>query len=130
MKTPYKKLNQTLKEYKLLQDKQSACFETELLPDIKTLNFERTKVFACLKNELDHFLNMRHYDGNWAECLVFYQTELGIIMAKDQILKKAIAGYRDELRQHMCDTSKQKTAIHGYARTTRLTDRQTIRFSG
>ena len=121
MKPSYKKLNQTLEEYKLLQDKQLACFETELLPDIASFNFERSEVFIRLKNNLDPLLKMRHHDESVADCLAFYRKELGVIIAKDKNIKKTIAGYRDELRRHMYDTSKQKTAFRGYARAAGLT---------
>lgn len=116
MKSKLNALDRSMEKYKDIQEKQINAFETELMPDLESLNFERTAVFADLKNNLDHFSNIIHYEPDM-ELIIHYQTRLKEIMETDERLKERITQYKNELKQHMLDTSKTKTAFHGYKKS-------------
>lgn len=116
MKSKFNPLDRSMEKYKAIQEKQINAFETELMPDLESLNFERAAVFADLKNNLDHFSNIIHYEPDM-ELIIHYQTRLKEIMETDERLKERITQYKNELKQHMLDTSKTKTAFHGYKKS-------------
>ncbi len=129
MENTVKKLNQSIEKYKAIQKKQITLFDTELMPDLGSLNFERASAFADLKNNLDRFLNMIHYEDN-NDLMTFYQNQLSLLIETDGELKKTISQYKNELKQHMCDMNKSKTAFHGYAKSVRSFDQKTFGFTG
>ena len=118
-----------MEKYKDIQEKQINAFETELMPDLESLNFERAGVFADLKNNLDHFSNIIHYKPDM-ELIIHYQTQLKEIMEIDELLKKRIIEYKKELKQHMLDTSKSKTAFHGYKKAAGSTGLKSVYITG
>jgi len=118
-----------MEKYKAIQEKQINAFETELMPDLESLNFERAAVFADLKNNLDHFSNLVHDEPDM-ELIVHYQTQLEEIMKIDELLKKRITQYKNELKRHMSDTSKSKIAFHGYKKSAGSTGLKSIYISG
>jgi hypothetical protein len=132
MNIQYKYLTRAIENYKTLQEKQITLFETQLLPDLESLNFERAAAFADLKNNLDHFLNLIHDDtrDTHSDFIVFYQNELHQIVLKDDMLKKKISEHRNELKQHMGETNKNKKAFHGYAGAAGSNRLKTICFNG
>ncbi|MDX9964131.1 hypothetical protein, partial [Desulfobacter postgatei] len=89
MKSKLNALDRSMEKYKDIQEKQINAFETELMPDLESLNFERAAVFADLKNNLDHFSNIIHYEPDM-ELIIHYQTRLKEIMETDERLKKRI----------------------------------------
>jgi uncharacterized membrane-anchored protein YhcB (DUF1043 family) len=129
MKTKFNPLDRSMEKYKAIQEKQINAFETELMPDIESLNFERAAVFADLKNNLDHFSNIVHDEPDMA-LIVHYQNQLEEIMKTDARLKKRITQYKNELKQHMSDTSKSKIAFHGYKNSAGATGLKSVYISG
>ena len=129
MKNKFNPLDRSMEKYKAIQEKQINAFETELMPDIESLNFERAVVFADLKNNLDHFSNIVH-DEHDMELIVHYQTQLKEIMETDELLKKRITQYKNELKQHMFDTNKSKIAFHGYKKSTGSTGLKSLYLTG
>ena len=129
METKFKALDRSIEKYKAIQEKQINTFETELMPDLESLNFERAAVFADLKNNLDHFSNIVHDEPDM-ELIGHYQTQLEEIMETDALLKKRITQYRNELKQHMFDANKNKIAFHGYKKTAGSTGLKSIYISG
>ena len=129
MKSKFKPLDRSMEKYKAIQEKQINAFETELMPDLESLNFERAVVFADLKNNLDHFSNIVHDEPDM-KLILHYQTQLGEIMETDELLKKRITQYRNELKQHMFDTSKNKIAFHGYKKTAGSTGLKSVYLTG
>ena len=110
-------------------DRLTTGIETELMPDLESLNFERATVFADLKNNLDHFSNIIHDEPDM-DLIVHYQTQLKEIMETDELLKKRITQYKNELKQHMFDTNKSKIAFHGYKKSTGSTGLKSLYLTG
>lgn len=129
MKTKFRPLDRSMEKYKAIQEKQINAFETELMPDLESLNFERAAVFADLKNNLDHFSNIIHDEADM-ELIIHYQTQLEEIMETDDVLKKKITRYKNELKQHMFDTSQSKVAFHGYTKSAGSTCLKSIYVTG
>ena len=129
MKSKFDPLDRSIEKYKAIQEKQINTFETELMPDLESLNFERAAVFADLKNNLDHFSNIVHDEPDM-ELIVHYQNQLEEIMKTDGLLKKRITQYKNELKRHMSDTSKSKIAFHGYKKSAGSTGLKSIYVSG
>ncbi len=50
-------LEQSIKEYKSIQEKHITEFETELIPDLESQIFQRAHAFAEMKNNFDDLLN-------------------------------------------------------------------------
>ncbi|RLB86863.1 MAG: hypothetical protein DRH26_16670 [Deltaproteobacteria bacterium] len=128
MEIKFEKLHQSIEEYKAIQDKQISSFETELMPDLESLGFERASAFAELKNNLDHFLNSMH-DETDSDLAVAYQIELNKIMAQDEILTQKISQYKEKLKKHMHSTNQSKTAFNGYANSVKAMNQRTISFT-
>ena len=129
MKSKFDPLDRSIEKYKAIQEKQINTFETELMPDLESLNFERAVVFADLQNNLDHFSNIIHDDADM-ELIVHYQTQLEEIMKTDALLKKRITQYKNELKRHMFDTSKSKIAFHGYTKSAGSTGLKSVYITG
>ena len=108
------KLNQSIRDYQEMQEKQIQAFETEVMPDIENFNFERASVFADLKNHLDDFLNILH-DEDQVRSGLFYQNKIKTILETEGILRDKIHQHKNLLQQHMGDTRNSRTAIKGYA---------------
>lgn len=123
------KLNHAIKEYQDIQETQIFSLDTELLPDIETLNFERASAFAELKNNLDHFLNFSHSESN-IELIQMYKNILDEMLNTDTIIKNKIIHHKNSLKQHMKDISNNKKAIHNYAKSAKQSPKRTIRFTG
>lgn len=129
MKYKFNPLDRSMKKYKSIQEKQINAFETELMPDLESLNFERATIFADLKNNLDHFSNIIHDEVDM-ELIAHYQNQLKEIMETDELLKKKITQYKNELKKHMLDTSKSKTAFHGYTKAAGSSSLKAIYLTG
>ena len=129
MKSKFALLDRSMEKYKAIQEMQINAFETELMPDLESLNFERAAVFADLKNNLDHFSNIIHDDPDM-KLIVHYQTQLKEIMKTDELLKKRIIQYKNELKQHMFHTNKSKIAFHGYKKSAGSSSLKSIYISG
>lgn len=123
------KLNQSIQDYQQMQEKQIQAFETELMPDIETFNFERAFVFADLKNDLDHFLNFLH-DAGQVQSGLFYQNKIKTIMETDMILKDKISRHKNLLQQHMGNTRNSRTAVKGYAGSVKTQNVKTVCLKG
>ncbi len=130
METLVKKLNQSMKAYETLQEKQLSLFDTTLIPDLELLNFERASAFTELKINLDHFLNIIHRGDDLVDLISVYQTRINTILKTDDLLKEKINHHKNEMKQHIADTNKNKVAFQGYANSTRASHLKTISFSG
>lgn len=119
-----------MEAYETLQEKQLSLFDTELIPDLKSLNFERISAFADLKINLDHFLNIIHRGDDVVDLITIYQTRINTILRTDDLLKEKINHHKNEIKQHMGNTNTHKVALQGYANSIRPSHLKTISFSG
>jgi len=122
-------LNRSIDHYRSLQDRHIAAFDTELMPDLSTLTFERAAAFADLKNNLDQFLNILH-DETQLSLALFYQDQLKLIMEIDQRLRERVQTHKDSLARHMKQARAGKTAIRGYATSARMGRPKALGFKG
>lgn len=122
-------LNQAIRDYQTLQEKQLSAMDTQVLPDIETLNFERAAAFADLKNGLDHFLNFSQSE-NTDELAIVYQGLLTDILATDKVIMEKISIHKERLKMHMHRTKKNQAAMSKYADSTRLNHLKTMCFTG
>ncbi len=123
MKIQLQALEKSIERYKSIQKKHIRAFETELLPDIESQNFERAQAFAEMKNQFDELLNRTQDNGteiglNYMETIASYISEINKILKSDSILKEKIIKYKKELKQHLTNTGKVRTAFNGYAAST------------
>ncbi len=122
-------LEKSIEQYKALQEKHIRAFETEIMPDIESQNFERAHAFAEMKNQFDEILNRAQDNGNktgsnYMEAIASYILEISKILKFNSILREKIIKYKKELKQHLSNTGKVRTAFTGYAASTD-TDRYT-----
>jgi len=116
-------LDKSIEQYKAIQKKHIREFETSLLPDIESQNFERKHAFAEMKNQFDELLKRTQYNRteiefNYIEAVAAYISEINKILKFDSILKNKIIKYKKELKQHLTNTGKIRTAFNGYAAST------------
>ncbi len=122
-------LEKSIGQYKAIQEKHIRAFETEIMPDIESQNFERAHAFAEMKIMFDEILNMAQENVNepgfnYMETIASYIPEISKILKVNSILKEKIIKYKKELKQHLTNTGKVRTAFNGYAASTD-TDRYT-----
>lgn len=122
-------LDRSIQEYKDIQAKQCTSLNHDLLPDIETMNFERSGAFTNLKVNLDHFLNLSHSEPD-IDLISRYQAELETILETDRILREQFCLLKDKIKQHMQDIDKGKTIVHKYAKATGRTNIKTICLTG
>ncbi len=122
-------LEKSIGQYKAIQKKHIKAFETEIMPDIELQTFERAHAFAEMKNQFDEILNIAQENVNepglnYMEIIASYISEISKILKFNSILKEKIIKYKKELKQHITNTGKVRTAFTGYAASTD-TDRYT-----
>ncbi|GEM_PF-2971239 len=123
MNTQLLMLDQSIEKYSDIQEKHIRAFETELMPDLESQNFERAYAFADMKNKFNEFLstiqnNKDDIRINYRDTAASYIAKITKILESDAILKKKILIYQKQLKQHLNDTGKVRTAFNGYAAST------------
>ncbi len=119
-----KRLNKSIEEYRIMQDRHIKAFETELMPDLELQNFERKRAFAEMKNRLDGIINTIQKDNshergsNDVDIMLYYTSQIKKILQSDAKLKRKINIYKEELKKHMNTSEKFKNALDGYAGST------------
>ena len=84
-------------------------------PDLNTMQFERARVFADLKNQLACFLTTsRTAKSGLKEAEEACRNRIGIILKKDAYLNGVLADYRRGLQDKRRMINRGKTALHGY----------------
>ncbi len=118
------RLNKSIEEYRIMQDRHIKAFETELMPDLELQNFERKRAFAEMKNRLDGIINTIQKDNsdergsNDVDIMLYYTSQIKKILQSDAKLKRKINIYKEELKKHMNTSEKFKNALDGYAGST------------
>ncbi len=115
-------LDKSIEKYRSMQERHIKAFETELMPDLELQNFEREHAFAEMKNRFDGFLGkIQNNDDyvktgtDYVDTALLYTTQIKTILQCDAELKEKIIVYREQLKRHMNETGKFKTALNGYA---------------
>ena len=124
-------LSASFEQYKATQEAILKSFETESHLDLEKYNFERSKAFEYLKNQLT--IMLKRVRGNKNDAHRFSQVcqeRLASIMEKDKVLVNEISKYREQLAQNLKLLGKGKTALAGYGRLSSTTSPKYMSKSG
>jgi len=112
---PYS-LRLTLDRYDdLIESHTKQLNEPSNTPDLSTMQFERARVFADLKNQLACFLNTsRTGKSGLKEAEEACRNRIGIILKKDAYLHGILVDYRRGLQGKRRMINQGKAALHGY----------------
>lgn len=124
-------LSASFEQYKATQEAFLKSFETENLPDFEKYNFERSKAFECLKNQLT--IMLKRICGNKNDAHRFSQAcqeRLASIMGKDKVLANEISKYREQLVQNRKSLLKGKKVVKEYGRLSSTTSAKYVSKSG
>jgi hypothetical protein len=124
-------LSASFEQYKATQEAFLKSFETENHLDLEKYNFERSKAFEYLKNQLT--IMLKRIRGNKNDAHRFSQAcqeRLASIMEKDKVLANEISKYREQLAQNLKPLLKGKKALAGYGRLSSTTSPKYMSKSG
>lgn len=99
--------------YTEMQNAHLKAFKESATPDIQKQNFERAGIFEDLKNMLSHTLSMVKIkeDVKFAEIC---KNRLSSIIATEDIIKKQIDVFKNNIKMDMQKLNKGKKAMRGY----------------
>ncbi len=115
MKDLPESLSNILEKYATLQARQLRSFETDELPDISRLSFERATAFERLKEELTHLLlELDRQNTDSPDLAASIKARIAAVLERDGVLMEKITEHRERLRAHMEKMQNGKKALRGY----------------
>ncbi|MBU0995480.1 MAG: hypothetical protein KJ737_23540 [Proteobacteria bacterium] len=97
-----------------MQEAHLKAFDTELMPDIKKQNFERSQAFEDLKNMLNQEMKTIKDNESHLGLAKQYSEQISSILSVETLLKERILIYKEELQSHMKQIQNGKKAMKGY----------------
>lgn len=112
-----KDLLTSFEQYDAMQEAHLKSLETEGHPDLNKYNFERSRAFEDLKNQLSLVLKrIQKEEGDALQIALACQGRLASIIERDDLLARRIGKYRDNLGQILKQLDLGKKALQGYGR--------------
>lgn len=101
--------------YETVQETHLKSFDIMKHPDVGKQNFERSRAFEELKNQLTIMLNeIKMKENNASQNAFICRSRLSLIMEKDDVLAERLKVYRNKLKQYLKQLRQGKNALSGY----------------